>query len=154
MTVAEFRKLVRNAMSKAGAAKHGSSWILEGPDIAWIYTLESRGGKRFSLICGVELFALNEGQRAKNANDCYLVFTLEHFAPVAGVFEVRQAFSLDFDLDAEVRGAEVQRLVSALIGYSMNRLSLARFRRSFQSGETDSGFVHFRAREVLEAGSA
>ncbi|MBT2534548.1 hypothetical protein J7E83_20935 [Arthrobacter sp. ISL-48] len=154
MTVAEFRRLVRNAISKAGAAKHGSSWIIEGSEMAWIYTLESRHGTRFSLMCGVELFMLNEGKRAKNANECRFVFSLERLSPVAGMYEVRQAFSLDFDLDDEGRGAEVQRLMSALIGYSNQRLSLAQLRRSFQSGELDNGFVHFRAREVLESGSA
>jgi hypothetical protein len=105
-------------------------------------------------MCGVELFMLNEDRRAKNANECRLVFSLEGFSPVAGVYEVRQAFSLDFDLDDEGRAAEVQRLVSAMTGYCKQRLSFAQLRKSFQSGELDNGFVHFRAREVLESGSA
>lgn len=155
MTLAEFRKLVRAAMARAGVAKHGSSWIIEGSEMAWIYTLESRHGTRFSLMCGVELFTLNEDQRAKKANDCLLVFSFEGFSPVAGVYEVRQAFSLDFDLDNEAREAEVQRLVSGMIDYSKERLSLADLRRSFQSGDLErKGFVHYRARELLEAGSA
>ncbi|MDJ0316159.1 hypothetical protein [Arthrobacter antibioticus] len=63
-------------------------------------------------------------------------------------------FCLDLDFDDEARGAEAQPLVSAMIEYFKQRLSLAAPKKRFQSGKMVSKFVYFRALTVLEAGFA
>ncbi|MFK4641083.1 hypothetical protein ABIA52_003972 [Paenarthrobacter histidinolovorans] len=63
----------------------------------------------------------------------------------------RQAFSLDYDMADQAREQEVRRLLDAIVQYSEGRLTLDDVRSGFLAGELVSGFIHYRAREVLEA---
>lgn len=154
MTPSEFRKTVRTELAQLECSKYGASWVLDGPDVAWIFTLEIRQSSRFSLICGVDIHALRGDQRPKNANQCLVVFDAEGLSAAVDGYEVRQAFSLDYEMDDQTREVEVRRLLSAIVEYSKERLTLDHVRASFLAGELVDGFVHYRAREVLDTRTA
>lgn len=154
MTPSEFRKIVRSQLSISGCAKHGSGWVLQGVDVAWMYTLEIRHGSRFSLICGIDIHSLRGDQKPKDANACPMSFSAERLPAAVDRYEVRQAFSLDYDMADQAREQEVRRLLDAIVQYSEGRLTLDDVRSGFLAGELVSGFIHYRAREVLEARTA
>lgn len=133
---------------------YGASWVLDGPDVAWVFTLEIRQGSRFSLICGVDIYALREDQRPKNANQCLIVFDAEGLPAAVDGYQVRQAFSLDYEMDGQAREVEVRQLLGAIVAYARERLTLENIRASFLAGELADGFVHYRARQVLDTRTA
>lgn len=103
------------------------------------------------MICGVDIHGLRGDELPKSANQCLMVFDAEGLSVAVDGHQVRQAFSLDYQMDSQTRELEVGRVLGAILEYSREKLTIGDLRAGFLGGELVDGFVHYRAREVLEA---
>lgn len=80
-----------------------------------------------------------------------MVFDAEGLSAAVDGLQVRRAFSLDYQMDNQTRELEVGRVLGAILEYSREKLTIDDLRAGFLGGDLVDGFVHYRAREVLEA---
>ncbi|MFF2297407.1 hypothetical protein [Arthrobacter sp. NPDC058127] len=152
MTPTELQRIIRETVQAEGFSRHGKGWILLGTDAAWLLALDTRHSHRYSIEVGIDLYPLSGTVRPKSINFCHILTGLEQMKSATGVgtYEVRQAFSLDFDMDDESRHMEVRRILTALTDYAHGHPDVNSLRQSHAAGELRPSIMLREARTILE----
>lgn len=152
MTPTELQRIIRETIQAAGFSRHGKGWILLGTDAAWLVALDAHRRPRYAVEVGIDLYPLSGTERPKSVNSSHVLMDLEQMRSATGIgtYEMRQAFSLDFDMDDESRRMEVRRILTALTDYAHGHPDVNSLRQSHAAGELRPSIMLREARTVLE----
>ena len=159
----QFKKIVSATLKEAGFAQHGSRWVFETGELAWIIELEkSRYSDRWNVGVGVSLGPT--GSRiAPTLNACAIQIGYEllpHGVPASAATsrfnDHRSYFSMVLDLGHDLlsdkeRADAVQFMATSLKEMVELATSTEDLARLYRRGNFKAGFVSRKFKEEMES---